>query len=103
MIGPVVAMAFFVGIAYCLLLQVQFTMTIVQKDRTYSRSSFIGNIVCGLSLAIFLVSYMINGLMYWGILKEGILNSQNTAICCVIFILLAMLSKLLTYDKKVLT
>ncbi|WP_019413814.1 hypothetical protein [Paenisporosarcina sp. TG20] len=92
--GTAMVIFLFLGFAYGLVRQIQHTLTIRLASGTdnYKRL-LLGNYLTCVSMAGFLISYVLNVVVSLEIIQSQIFTSNNTNAGCFIFLALLLISK----------
>ena len=99
-ISYVTVILFVVVIFVSLAKQIKYTISIwKKKNMAISKNSLIGNYLKIIGLSGFLVSYILNVLAYIGFFKSSLITITNTAILCLIFLLITVLSRILSRNE----
>lgn len=93
-IGFLVVTIFIIGVSYSLVFQIQQLLTVKHNDKTpqYRRLMFAHYLTC-FSIVGFLVSFILNVLVYLQFIYSQLVTSNSTNISCLIFFLMLFTSK----------
>ncbi|MEK3886768.1 hypothetical protein [Bacillus sp. FSL K6-3431] len=92
-----------IGFAYGLIRQIQHTFNIRNVNKSVFlnyRRSLIGNYLCCVSYAGFIIAYTLNILVASRLLATTFFTSNNTSLSCFIFILLLLVAKFGIIPKR---
>lgn len=92
--GYLVVSIFIIGVSYGLIHQIQLLLTIKKNDKApnYRRLMFAYYLTC-FSIAGFLVSFILNVLVYLQFIHPQIVTSNGTNLSCFIFLFVLFVSK----------
>ncbi|WP_112180370.1 hypothetical protein [Paraliobacillus zengyii] len=93
MVGNLVVLLLVIGMIWILIRQFKHTVRILDNKRSLADRTFLFNSLCTISLAGFLVSYILNFLISLQNIETAFLTANNTANSCTLFILAAVISK----------
>ncbi len=91
---------FVVGVSYSLMLHIQHLLTIKKSEKaSANRRLMIGNYITCFSIACFLVTFILNVLVYLQFIHSHIVTSNNTSIICLLFLFVIFISKFVITSK----
>ena len=97
----IVVAVFITGVTYGLILQLQKTLELKNSGRTdEKRRVLIGNVLVLVAHAGFLISFILNVLVYLRLIYSQTLTSEITNTGCLIFLIMYMISKYAARPEK---